>query len=140
MRIISRKRLVEFWEVHEGAQGPLRKWFKAMSGATFATFADIRRTFARHADPVQHWVVFNVGGAGSRVITTVNYEQEIVYVRHVFTHAEYERWNEKLRDDEANKDRAWMETRTRERKTRATERTRQQGARSAKKGRRRRGG
>jgi len=119
VRIISRKKLVSFREFHEGAEGPLEKWFKAVTGAAFKSVADIRTTFARHADPVLHWIIFNVGGDAHRIVTTVNYELGIVYIRHVFTHAEYDHWNENVRDKEAKKDQGWIEQRASERESKA---------------------
>jgi mRNA interferase HigB len=122
VRIISRKKLVAFWEGHEGAQGPLEKWFRAVTGAVWKSVADIRSTFARHADPVLHWVIFNVGGDAHRIVATVNYGLGIVYIRHVFTHTEYDHWNENNRDKEAKKDQEWIEQRASEREAKTAAR------------------
>lgn len=96
MHVISRKALAEFWKVHPPARGPMAAWFKVMASAAFTDFAAVRATF-NSADKVEKFTVFNVGGEGYRVVTAIHFNRQKLYVRHVFTHAEYERWSAKTR-------------------------------------------
>ena len=96
MHVISRKALAEFWKVHPPAQGPMAAWFKVMEGATFPNFAAVRATF-NSADKVDKFTVFNVGGGGYRVVTAIHFNRQKLYIRHVLTHSEYERWSAKVR-------------------------------------------
>src|SRR5450759_3309054 len=96
MRVISRKALVEFWMVHRPAKGPMAAWYKVMHGAMFANFASVRSVF-NSADKVDRFTVFNVGGEGYRVVAAIHFNRQKLYIRHVFTHAEYERWSARLR-------------------------------------------
>ncbi|NLB14602.1 MAG: type II toxin-antitoxin system HigB family toxin, partial [Gammaproteobacteria bacterium] len=45
------------------------------------------------ADTEGDLVVFNIGGNKFRLIAFLHYGQQIAYIRHVFTHAEYDQWN-----------------------------------------------
>lgn len=96
MHVISRKALMDFWQVHPPARGPMAAWFKVVKGATFANFAMVRDTF-NSTDKVGPYTIFNVGGGGYRIVTAIHYNRHKRYIRHVFTHAEYERWSDKLR-------------------------------------------
>ena len=96
MHVISRKALAEFWAVYPPARGPMAAWFKVIKRATFPNFAAVRATF-NSADLVGELVVFNVGGEGYRVVTAIHFNRHTLYIRHVFTHAEYDRWSAKLR-------------------------------------------
>ena len=96
MHVISRKALADFWGVHPPAQGPMAAWFRIVEGATFRNFAAVRATF-NSADKVGDFTVFNVGGEGYRVVAAIHFNRQKLYIRHVFTHAEYERWSDKLR-------------------------------------------
>ena len=96
MHVISRKALADFWSVHPPAQGPMTAWFKVVEGATFRNFAAVRETF-NSADKVGDFTVFNVGGEGYRVVAAIHFNRQKLYIRHVFTHAEYERWSDRLR-------------------------------------------
>jgi mRNA interferase HigB len=54
---------------------------------------DVREDF-RHADAVGVFTVFNIGGNKYRLVTVIKYRWQVIYVRHVLTHAEYskEKW------------------------------------------------
>ena len=73
-------------------------WFKVIEKSTCANFAAVRAIF-NSADKVGNYTVFNVGGQGFRVIAAIHYNRQTIYIRHVFTHAEYDRWTTKLRSD-----------------------------------------
>lgn len=92
MHIISRSTLVDFWRKHPSAKNPMEAWHKAAERAAWGKFADIRNTF-NSADKAGGLVVFNVG-AGYRIIAAVHFNRGKIYLRHVFTHAEYDDWNE----------------------------------------------
>ena len=96
MHVISRKALVEFWTVHPPAKGPMAAWYKVMRGAAFANFAAVRSVF-NSADKVGQFTVFNVGGGGYRVVVAIHFNRQKLYIRHVFTHAEYDRWSARSR-------------------------------------------
>lgn len=90
LRVISRRRLREFWEQHEGSAKPLQAWYKAARSATWSSLAEVRQTYP-HADPVNNCTVFNVGGNKYRLIVRIQYEWQRIYVRQVLTHKEYDR-------------------------------------------------
>ena len=98
MHVISRKALTDFWNVHPPARGPMAAWFKVVKGASFQNFAAVRATF-NSADKVGDFIVFNVGGEGYRVVTAIHFNRQKLYIRHVFNHADYDRWSDKLRRD-----------------------------------------
>lgn len=89
MRIISKRRVREFWEHHADAEAPLLHWYRTTRKAQWQNLADVRRDF-RHADPVGACVVFNVGGNKFRLITAVKYQRRTVYVLKVMTHGKYD--------------------------------------------------
>ena len=88
LRVISRRRLREFWDQHEDSAKPLRAWYKVARVASWASVAEVRRTYP-HADPVNNCTVFNVGGNKYRLIVRIHYEWQRIYVRRVLTHQEY---------------------------------------------------
>ena len=98
MHVISRKALVDFSKLHPPARGPMSAWFKVVDKSACANFAAVRAIF-NSADKVGNYTVFNVGGQGYRVITAIHYNRQKIYIRHVFTHVEYDRWTTRLRSD-----------------------------------------
>ena len=90
MHVISKKKFREFWEVHPRAQAPLEDWYRAVKVAEWEKFADVRETFSS-ADQVGKFTVFNIGGNKYRLIAVIHFNRGIVFVRHVLTHAEYDK-------------------------------------------------
>jgi mRNA interferase HigB len=94
MRVISRRRLREFWGGRKGdakvAERNLSAWFKAAKQARWANFATLRQTFGS-ADQVGNCVVFDVGNNRFRLIGRVNYAKGILYVLRVMDHQEYDK-------------------------------------------------
>ncbi len=90
MHVISRKKLKEAAGRHEELTGPLDAWFRIAKKASWRSLADVRRTFSS-ADAVGKWTIFNVKGNQYRLVAEINYIFGRVYIRHVLTHAEYDR-------------------------------------------------
>lgn len=94
MRVISKKALREFSRTHPNAEVSLNTWFKRMRNATFESFSKLREVFPS-ADRIvvrdREFTIFNISGNKFRLIAAVHYESQTVYVRHVLTHAEYDR-------------------------------------------------
>lgn len=90
MHIISRRRLREFWEQHPDSATSLQRWYRIISRTDFAGIQDLRRVFPS-ADPVGRLVVFNIGGNKYRLVASVHFNRQKLYVRHILTHSEYDR-------------------------------------------------
>jgi mRNA interferase HigB len=89
MRVISRKKLREFWELYLKARTPLDAWYQVAKRAKWENFAEVRQTF-NSADVVGRFVVFNIGGNKYRLIAVIHYNRGKVFIRHVLTHTEYD--------------------------------------------------
>jgi mRNA interferase HigB len=90
VHVISRKKLKESAARRGELEGPLEAWFRIAIKAAWKNFTDVRKTFSS-ADAVGKWTVFNVKGNRYRLITEINYVFSRIYIRHVLTHAEYDR-------------------------------------------------
>jgi mRNA interferase HigB len=93
MRVISRKKLVEFWEVHAEAEPPLRAWFSLITSTRFENPHQVKQAFGSVDFLGGHTTVFDIGGNKYRLVVDMRYDLGAgrVYVRHVVTHAEYDR-------------------------------------------------
>jgi mRNA interferase HigB len=91
MRIISRKALREFWEIHPDAQQPLQAWYADVKQADWQSPADIKRIYRNASIVANNRVVFNIKGNKYRLVVAVHYEYQLVYIRFVGTHQEYDR-------------------------------------------------
>jgi mRNA interferase HigB len=90
MHVISRKKLTGAATRHDDLEGPLEAWVRIAKRARWTNLAKVRKTFSS-ADAVGKWTVFNSKGNQYRLITEINYVFGRIYIRHVLTHAEYDR-------------------------------------------------
>lgn len=94
MHVISRKALRAFWTVHAPAQASLKTWFKAASAGSFKNLAELKRTF-KSVDYVstgkRDLYVFDIGGNKYRLIAAIHFNTQKLFIRHVLTHAQYDK-------------------------------------------------
>ena len=90
MRVISRKRLREFAKAHPDSEKALDTWYRVAKGARWTKLIDVQRVYPA-AEAVNRFTVFNVRGNHYRIITVINYPGQIIFIRAVLTHAEYDK-------------------------------------------------
>ncbi len=90
MHIITKSRLKDFWKTHPRAETPLRAWLTMARQARWVSIAGVRRVHPK-ADKVGSLTVFDIGGNKYRLIVNIDYKMGRIYIRHVLTHAEYNR-------------------------------------------------
>lgn len=91
MRVISNKVLVELAARFPDANVPLQAWRKLIEATSFGSFAQLKGTF-NAVDRVGDFYVFDIGGNKFRLITAVHFDRQMLYVRQVLTHKEYDKW------------------------------------------------
>ncbi len=69
-------------------EGPLAEWHKIASNAEWKSIVDVRKVYP-HADFVDPFTVFNIRGGNYRLIVKIEYRWQLIFVKHVLTHAEY---------------------------------------------------
>lgn len=95
MHIISRKALREFALRHPDSKTALDTWFRILDINHFESFSALRKIFAS-ADKVGNLIVFNISGNKYRLIASIHFNRQKVYIRHILTHDEYDRGSWKL--------------------------------------------
>jgi mRNA interferase HigB len=80
----------KFARKHARARSSLIMWRDASIVAKWKNFDDVKKTF-RAADLYGDCVIFDVGGNSYRLIAEINYEYELISIRMVMTHAEYDK-------------------------------------------------
>lgn len=91
MRIISRKKLRDFWNQHPDAQASLQAWYTDVKQAEWKTPTEIKNLYRNASFVANNRVVFNIKGNKYRLVVAVQYEYGLVYIRFVGTHLEYDK-------------------------------------------------
>lgn len=94
MRIIALSTLKSFWEdspEHLEAKEPVLAWYRYVLRANWSTPAEVKQDFRNASILKDGRVVFNISGNKYRLIAWINYTYQVVYVRFLGTHAQYDR-------------------------------------------------
>jgi mRNA interferase HigB len=94
VRVISNKTLLAFSASHQDAGVPLQLWRKAIEARAYTNFASLKTVFGS-IDKVSPFHVFDLGGNKYRLIAAIHYNRQILFVRHIFTHRQYDQWKPK---------------------------------------------
>ena len=65
-------------------------WYKITSKASWFNLVDVQRVFPK-AEAVSNFTVFNIKGNSYRLITSIDYQKQLIYIKYVLTHAEYDK-------------------------------------------------
>ncbi len=93
MRVIAVSTLRAFWDRYPDAEEPLKAWYAEAAVAAWAQPADIKAQYRNASILKNRRVVFNIKGNDYRLIVAVSYKLQIVYVKFVGTHKEYDTVN-----------------------------------------------
>lgn len=97
MRILSFSTLRRFVEGlagqrDKGAVGAaLDQWYSTAVAAEWRSSADVRRSFATVSIVSAERLVFNIKGNDYRLVVAVDYEKQLMWVKWVGSHADYDR-------------------------------------------------
>jgi mRNA interferase HigB len=97
MRIIARKTLKQFVEQLRGnkdckaVKSALDAWFHEVEQADWKSPDDVRKSYSNASIVGSERVVFNIKGNSYRLVVAINYSLQIVFIKWVGSHAEYDR-------------------------------------------------
>ena len=90
--VISYRRLQEFSEQHVDCRDALDNWFKVAMKADWSNLVEVQSVFPK-AEAVGNFTVFNIKRNHYRLIASIDYEKQLIFIKHVLTHAEYDKEN-----------------------------------------------
>ncbi|ALM49389.1 addiction module toxin RelE [Flavobacterium psychrophilum] len=93
MRVITRRTLRDFWEAHADCEQQLKSWFQEASSAQWKNPSDVKKEYPSASILVDNRVVFNIKGNNYRLIVRISYDYQMVWIRFIGTHAEYDKIN-----------------------------------------------
>ena len=94
MRVLSKQAVDEFNRKHPAARSSLLTWYTLARTCKASDLAALKQTFGSvdYVSP-KHYV-FDVGGNNYRVVAAIHFDRQKLFIRHVFTHKEYDEWTE----------------------------------------------
>ncbi len=90
MRIIAVSHLRTFWGKNPDSEQSLKSWVDEVKKAAWSQPADIKDKYRNASILKNRRVVFNIKGNDYRLVVSVAYRFQAVYVKFIGTHAEYD--------------------------------------------------
>ena len=90
LRIITKKKLIDFALEHPAAREPIDRWILAFKRNDFKNITEIKASYPS-VDRVGELYVFNLGGNNFRLVVKVLFNARVVFIRAIMTHAEYDK-------------------------------------------------
>jgi len=91
MRVIAKKILREFWEIHPNSEQQLKAWFRETESAEWKNPNQIKQMYPSSSILNNNRIVFNIKGNTYRLVVKINYEYRMVWIRFVGIHSEYDK-------------------------------------------------
>ena len=83
----------DFWESHTDCEQQLKAWFQESSKTEWKNPNEIKQEYPSASILYDNRVVFNIKGNKYRLIVKINYEYQILWIRFIGTHSEYDKIN-----------------------------------------------
>jgi len=91
LRILAKKILREYWEKHSAIEEQLKSWYQETSKSNWLNPNYVKDEFPNARLISNNRVIFNIKGNQYRLIVRVNYKYQMVYVRFIGSHEEYDK-------------------------------------------------
>jgi mRNA interferase HigB len=101
MRVIARRTLREFvasqagHKDHAALKAAVDACFDEVRRANWRNSAEVKRQYASASIVTSDRIVFNIKGNDYRLVVAIDFEKQIVWIKWLGTHAEYDRINVK---------------------------------------------
>jgi len=91
VRVISRRKLRDFYTKYPDSKSSLDSWFYEAKKAFWKNPAEIKENYRNASFLEDNKVCFNISGNKYRLIVKVNYRIGIVFIRFIGTHSQYDK-------------------------------------------------
>lgn len=92
MRIIAFRSLRTFWEQPEysNSEVSLRAWYHDVKGSNWKNSNELKQQYSNASILGEGRIVFNIKGNSYRLIVLIDYEFQIMFIRFIGTHQQYD--------------------------------------------------
>jgi len=91
LRVIAQKVLREFWTKYPDCEHQLKSWYQEAEMSGWKSANAIKRDYPSASILKDNRVVFNIKGNNYRLIVKVNFAYQMMWIRFVGRHKDYDR-------------------------------------------------
>jgi mRNA interferase HigB len=90
MRLIARSVLLTYARTHPQTAVSLERWHRLVKAANWTSMDDVRRAAPKAKVLNRDRARFEVAGGNCRLVASFDFRRQIVFVKFIGTHAEYD--------------------------------------------------
>lgn len=90
MHIITKKRIKEAKILFPEAASSLDGWYQVVNRNSFKNFSELKKFFGS-VDKVESFYIFDIGGNKVRLIVSIHFNRQRIYIRHILNHKDYDK-------------------------------------------------
>ena len=90
MNVISYQAIKQFIRKHSDGKSSINSWYRIASKVEWKNLAEVKQSYP-HADLYGNCTIFNIGGNKYRLIAKIDYRAQVIRIRNILTHAEYDK-------------------------------------------------
>jgi len=91
LRVIAKKILRDFWTKDSDCEQQLKSWYNEAADATWKNPNEIKQEYPSASILEYNRIVFNIKGNNYRLIIKINYHYQMIWIRFIGTHAQYDK-------------------------------------------------
>jgi mRNA interferase HigB len=88
MRIIGKKRLYDFAQLHQDVGAQIDAWINEIEDASWKSPSELKQRYPQASILPMNQVVFNLKGNRYRLLTTISFKMQTILIDRIGTHAE----------------------------------------------------
>lgn len=92
MKVVGVAHLNEFCQLHADARNQTFAWLNEAEAATWQTPHELKSRYPAASLLANNRVIFNIKGNCYRLDVQISYKLQILVIKRMGTHAEYDRW------------------------------------------------
>jgi mRNA interferase HigB len=95
MDVLIKQKFEDAADRYPNDRSGLERCLRLLSAAAPQSYNDLQGIFGQNIDLFKHraaegWIAIDIGGNNLRLIAGVNYQRQKLYVKHIYTHADYD--------------------------------------------------
>jgi len=95
MRIIAKSTLRDYWLKNKEVEQSLLSWYKVANKAKWSNFNKVKEQFGTCKVLGNDRIIFKIKGNKYRLIVKISFENQLIWIRFIGTHSEYDSINAK---------------------------------------------
>lgn len=92
MKLLGKQLLYDFAARHADARSQINSWRAEVEGAQWNSPDDLKCRYPKASILKEQQAIFDICGNRYRLWTQISYKNEIVLIKKIGTHKEYEKW------------------------------------------------